>query len=490
MHSRVPLATAVGGAARPALLSGGRSSSVEISGYLGGVQWRSSLDGWQRAALFAALGAAAACSRAERTPAPATVVLGGSAMKKAWDWHGIIGTGQSLSVGVQGSPLRATRPSYRNLKLDLGGRFLPATDETSSRLALLPLAEPIRPLSSGYPRAYPRNIFGETPHTSMASQITALFLKESAGAGDYVTVHSVVGESGQALDVIAKGARVTDETGRAYASSLFEARAIARLAKAAQRSFGVAAVMLTHGETDAQNPRYAQGIFELWQSYNADLPGITGQNASIPLFLTQQSSCPLEPGTRAESALAALRASEQHPGQIVCVGPRYQYPYAPDGVHLSALGYDQLGEKYGQVYFERLVLGHDWRPLAPLGMRRSGLVVSIDFHVPVPPLTWDDALPAPYAQRSAWEKGRGFEVNDGETPMPIDAIELGPTSVNLRLRNEPVSRLVVRYAATAAENPRPGGANRWGQLRDSDPFVGATTGLAQPNHAVTFELVE
>jgi hypothetical protein len=33
-----------------------------------------------------------------------------------------------------------------------------------------------------------------------------------------------------------------------------------------------------------------------------------------------------------------------------------------------------------------------------------------------------------------------------------------------------------------------GGTRRWGQLRDSDPFVGSTTGRAQPNFAVAFEL--
>jgi len=29
---------------------------------------------------------------------------------------------------------------------------------------------------------------------------------------------------------------------------------------------------------------------------------------------------------------------------------------------------------------------------------------------------------------------------------------------------------------------------RWGQLRDSDPFVGSLTGTPQPNHAVAFAL--
>jgi len=249
-------------------------------------------------------------------------------------------------------------------------------------------------------------------------------------------------------------------------------------------------VFLTHGESDAQNADYARGIFELWQSYNADLPAITGQTSKIPLLLTQQSSCPLEPGTLAESAFAALRASALHPGDVVCVGPRYQYRYVADGVHLDTLGYDQLGEKYGQVYFERVVQGRDWRPLAPLRMQRAGRVVTIDFHVPVPPLVWDEALPAPDALRSEWFKGRGFEVSAGETRVTIEAVELGPTSVTLRLQGEPAAPLVVRYAATAAEKPRALGSRRWGQLRDSDPFVGATTRLAQPNYAVTFELSE
>jgi hypothetical protein len=32
------------------------------------------------------------------------------------------------------------------------------------------------------------------------------------------------------------------------------------------------------------------------------------------------------------------------------------------------------------------------------------------------------------------------------------------------------------------------GTYRWGLLRDSDPFVGAVTGLAQPNYSLAFEL--
>jgi len=52
----------------------------------------------------------------------------------------------------------------------------------------------------------------------------------------------------------------------------------------------------------------------------------------------------------------------------------------------------------------------------------------------------------------------------------------------------PTSGLVVAYAATADGTIRPNGTVRWGQLRDSDPFVGSLTRVAQPNYSVAFEM--
>lgn len=407
-------------------------------------------------------------------------------MNEPWDWNGIIGTGQSLAVGVEGMPLRATQPSYRNLKLDLGGGSFPHTKDSSERLSVAPLCEPIRPLASGYPAPFPGNIYGETPHTCMASQITALALAASGGKGDYVSVHSVVGESGQPLRVLVKGAVPIDDTGHAYAASMFEVRALTRLARQAKRSFGVAAVVLTHGESDAENPAYQQGLVQLWRTYDTDLAALTGQKRRPLLLLTQQSSVPARAGTLAASALAALGASRAEPEYIVCVGPRYQYEYAADAVHLQSIGYDRLGEKYGQVFFERSVLGHAWQPLAPTSVERRAGVVSVAFHVPVPPLVWDDTLPPPHPPGHPWANGRGFELLADGVPATIEAAELEGARVNLRTTAS--GRLVVRYAATASQQPRPHGSWRWGQLRDSDPFVGATTRSAQPNHAVTFEL--
>ncbi|WP_437806264.1 dockerin [Sorangium sp. So ce1078] len=416
---------------------------------------------------------------------------GGEPPAPAWDWTGIVGTGQSLSVGAEGTPPLGTQQRFSNLKLSLGAASAPPFDPESSALSLVPLVEPIRPFATTYPSAYPKNLYGETPHTAMADQISSL-VKAAAG-GDHVTVHTVVGESGQPMSVLRKGATevVTgaESMGRAYAATLFEAEAIARLASKAGKTFGVGAIIITHGESDAGSSTYEDELFKLWSDYNADIPPLTGQTRSIPMLVSQQHSVHLEAGSRSTSTLAQWRVGLSHPGDIVCSGPKYQYPYANDHIHLNANGYQQLGEKYGQVYFEKVVLGKDWQPLQPTGVERSGDVVTVRFHVPVPPLVWDAALPSPHQEAfTEWAQGRGFELWSGNTRIEISGVEIDGDSVKITARNLPASGVMVGYAATTDGTSMPGGTTRWGQLRDSDPFVGSVTGKAQPNYSVAFEM--
>lgn len=396
-----------------------------------------------------------------------------------WDWSGIIGTGQSLSVGVSGEPILSRAPAYENLKLDLGGMVTPPYDAEDERLRMVLLTEPIRPLTGADPAAYPHNICGETPHTAMAHQISTL-ARAHLGR-DCVTTHSVVGESGMGITIIGRDAKPERDMGHAWAASLFEARAIARLAKAAGKSYGVAAIVLTHGESDAERIGYAAELRQLWHDYNADLSAITGQTQTIPLLLTQQSSVPSELGTVAVSTLAAWRVVGEAPADIVCVGPRYQYEYAADRVHLTALSYARLGEKYGQVLFQHVLQRRPFRPLEPLEVQRRGSDIVVRFHVPVPPLRWHEALATPDA-------GRGFELLGGGERVAIARVELeGADSVVIKPALEAQGALQLRYALSARE-PRPRGTVRWGALCDSDPFVGSHTRTAQANHAVAFEL--
>jgi hypothetical protein len=376
---------------------------------------------------------------------------------------------------------------YDNLKLFLGGLVVPPFDPTSTLLKMVQLDEPLRAFATGYPAPYPGNISGETPHTAMADQITSLYL--AAGGAGYVTAHTEVGESGQGYVEIMKGATDTGTMGRAYAASMFEAQAIATLAAAAGKTYGVGAIIITHGEYDAGNTDYEADLFQLWSDYNADLPAITGQTTSIPMLVSQQHSSPSDVGSASASTLAQWMVGVDHPGDIICSGPKYQYPYFTDGIHLTAAGYDQLGEKYGQVYFQKVVLGQDWQPLQPASVTMNGTVITVKFHVPVPPLVWDAVLPAPQQDVPEWMNGRGFEVVSAGAPATIQSVMImGQDTVQITV-SSPVSSLnsSVGYAITANSAATPGGTVRWGQLRDSDPFVGSTSGVAQPNYAVAFQ---
>ncbi len=417
---------------------------------------------------------------------------------RRWEYTGIIGTGQSLSVGAEAgaiTPAAMAQP-YNNLKLSLGTGTVPPFNPDDAAISLVPLVEPIRPTAQGYPSAYPRNLYGESPHTAMSAQITKL--AKDSGLDDFVTVHTVVGESGQPMSIINKTAQEIVDTGtrgRAYPASLFEARAIKRLA--GDKTFGIGAVFLTHGESDAGNANYINDMLTLWTDYNADLKAITGQTEDIPLFTSQQHGIfqyAMNPSIRNIDLSTTLqwRAGLEQPGKIVCTGPKYQYPYAQDFLHMTPLGYEMMGEKYAEVFYSHVVLAKPWVPLQPLEetVARNGRVITVDFHVPVPPLAWDSELPEPHQMDlTEWAQGRGFEVRSGTTRLTIESVTfVDDDTVQITTTTDVPAGATLGYAATSDSKAIAGWSPRWGKLRDSDPFVGAFTQKAQPNYAVAFEL--
>jgi hypothetical protein len=148
-------------------------------------------------------------------------------------------------------------------------------DPGAEGFGLVPLVEPLSAFATTYPSAYPANIYGETPHTAMAGQISSLARSELGRV--FRSVHSVVGENGQGMNVIEKGAAElvmgATSTGRAYAATLFEAAVIARIAREQGLSYGVGAVIITHGEADASNTNYGDELIQLRQDDEHHLRG-------------------------------------------------------------------------------------------------------------------------------------------------------------------------------------------------------------------------
>jgi hypothetical protein len=399
--------------------------------------------------------------------------------KPPFDWVGIIGTGQSLSVGWEAGIVSPTQP-FKNLKLVDNGPDpkYPIDGGATGQWSVTPLIEPIRKAvagtGAGYDDSqYPNNIFhyndsyGETPHAGMANTLSTVWAAR-AGMGDYITAHSIVGWSGHCLsDIDKKGGK------RSFPAAMSEAKIFKKLAEAQGKTYGVGGIILTHGECDATNPNYGTGLYQLWQDYNTDIKALTGQKNDVVLLISQQSSTT---GGTNSSAVQVWKAGNDHPGQIVCTGPKYAF--GQYGLHLPAPGYERVGEKYAEVFDLMVDQGIAWKPVGPNKITRNGAVITLDFDVPNPPLVWDQHLNPPHqTMHTAWAQGHGFEVIDAaKNEVTIQSAEIKGTSVVITLAQAPAqgTMLTVGYALTPdAPGYTAGGPDGMhGQLRDSDPFEG------------------
>jgi len=431
---------------------------------------------------------ALACVTALATSARAQAALSGATLATAkpnfqWDWTGIIGTGQSLSVGQKAQQVVTKEQPFHNMKLDSGALTWPI-DAESKDLKLVPLIEPAGRLARSFPSAWPTNLDGETPHTAMANQLTSLVQEQFKR--DYITIHSVVGEDGQGMKYLKKNPDKDPRNinGHSFEGALTETKAIARLAKEAGKTFGVAAITIHHGESDNGSAQYEQMLRQLWQDYNTDIPAITGQKSKILLITSQQNAY-----NDSRSAQAQWKVGVDYPEDIVCSGPKYQFE-SPDSLHLNAEGYRLVGEKSAEIYFQRIILGQLWQPLYPTKVDHEGATLTVHFHVPISPLVWDTTLDNPHDTVAEWKAGKGFEVRAGNTRVAINAVEIKGDSVVITCASDPGASARVSYAMTgerALAKPYHG-FNRWGLLKDSDPFKGSVTGKVQPNWCVAFDL--
>src|SRR3954468_491330 len=151
------------------------------------------------------------------------------------------------------------------------------------------------------------------------------------------------------------------------------------------------------------------------------------------MLLSQQHSGPTGAGSSSTGTLAQWRIGLDHPGDIICTGPKYQYAYVSDATHLTNPDYERLGEKSAAGMYWSVVLGEAWQPLQPTTVERSGArVITVHFHVPSPPLAWDTTLPMPHQSAfTEWAQGRGFELLSGTTRFAIAAVTIAGDTVQI-----------------------------------------------------------
>lgn len=414
-----------------------------------------------------------------------------------WDVVGIINDGQSLSVGTQGIPALTTTQPYNNVRLRDNGtdpKFPVGTRSDKTLYDFVPLTEPPHAAAfTGGATAgpdYPNNLwgaanaapFGETPASTIANGITAEYLKRKSN----ITIFcSSTGVGGAAIDTLSKGG-----SHRSYAPAIEEAT-IAKAICAAHSpplTFGVSAVFWTQGENGAGDGAYGTKLEQLISDFNTDLKAVTGQSKDVLMVLTQQSSVD---GTILGSYYGQWTASKADP-RIVLAGPKYQYVYFTDHLHMPNKSYIRMGEKLQQAYNRTVLDGAKWLPLQPNAAQRiSATEILIFLDVPVGPLQWDDTLPLPHQSTNTdWAAGKGFELRHGAaalsaTSLAIAAVDIVDVNqVKITAASTLPNDLVwVSYASTA-DVPNSAGVGGianglMGHLCDSDAYEGPSTKTVQ-----------
>jgi|HubBroStandDraft_5_1064220.scaffolds.fasta_scaffold07093_4 hypothetical protein len=330
----------------------------------------------------------------------------------------ILGNGQSLSVGTGAVSVDTTQP-YQNVKLFDPSGVYDITNPTDPALTLVPLTAPQRPVDAGN-NPYPTNVAGESVEVPMSNALIALFIR--AGWAGYRIAATCSGQGGAQMSQINEGG-----TGNAYAAGQYESQVFKRLSGG---SFVVLAVPFTHGETDAtlQNTSYEAELVTLAANYVASAQALTGQTQGVPFIASQQNSEPLPFDGENITALDVWNAANGNPGLIFNSGPKYQYSYLVDRVHLHS--YSELGELYAWVLFNVLA-GRGWTPLQPSGVVLAGSVVTLSLDVPVEPLVVDGVQTGPHLAgpwAPYWALGNGVEVYDLPTTV-VGATNASPIVV-------------------------------------------------------------
>ncbi|MEI7614887.1 MAG: fibronectin type III domain-containing protein, partial [Betaproteobacteria bacterium] len=346
----------------------------------------------------------------------------------------ILSTGQSLSLGYAGSPVLSTTQPYSNKMLD-GTDSAPGTN-------LSPLVE----------------VSNETPAAAMGNGITF-----QNGVQTVVTRHGV---GGTAYSGLKKGTAP-------YANGMQQFVNVRNAATLLGETSQVMGVTTVHGETDSISgtsaATYEADLAEWQHDYETDIKAINGQTGTIPMFTDQMDSYTTYGNATSVIPQAQLAASEDYPGKIILVGPKYFLNYSGTGPHLTNTSYRMLGEYYAKVmkkvFFDKVA----WRPLSPDAIQLIGNVIYAKFHVPAGVLALDTNI---VSQNTNY----GFEYYDTTSSATISSVSImNSDTVKITLSNVPTGgNQRLRYAYTGVINAAAGaqsaGAPR-GNLRDTDSTV-------------------
>jgi hypothetical protein len=362
----------------------------------------------------------------------------------AHDWNVLIGDGQSLSIGGDGTPPLSVTQPWSNIGFNGGTRAqTPSTDMTST----IPLTENgVETFCSGAANYYSEliaEIEGGNPNSVTVAAATA-------GHGSYTLSQLTQGTAWYAV----------------LQAQMTGFKALATTAGKTPRMF---AMPWMQGESDAQNATdeaaYKAALIAFRTGAETDAQSRIGGTTPLALLMYQTPSYV----TGNPQGAYIQRVQFQLPREqanFYHVSALYHLPFAAGQsqvLHLSNLGYLWWGHMAGRALYQLVRQGKKPAKIDPISVTSRGTELRIKFRVPQKPLVFDVDTLAVTTQM-------GFAVSDvdGDVPLSNIVIANGDTIVATLARTLAASP-EVRYAQDFLGN----GLTVWrgasGNLRDSTP---------------------
>lgn len=389
-------------------------------------------------------------------------------------YNHVITYGQSLASAAEGWPALSKQPRYDNLMLGdsvrsatySGARFVPVGGASFKPLkAVVQLKRDPKIILDGKAVAMLEDAAqeeGESVEVGALNMARRLYLEARGAEADpeHVFVASNASTSGRSIAQLSKRGGTGEY--RRVLQAVDQAR---QVAEAEGASYSLSAFFWLQGEYDYSQVQggvndkatYKNMLRQLRDDLNADTEqALTGQQR-MPAFISYQTDAKSSVVNGSlDIGMAQWELAQEQPNWYLA-GP--VYPYVDKGTHLSANGYRWFGQMLGKVFHRVIVERRNWQPLSPRGATVEGREILIDFHVPHPPLVFDQPYLG-YQPRTI--DNRGFTLADELGEVPIGSVDIAAdTVVRLSASRDLVGSPRIRYASHAV-----GGA---GELRDSDP---------------------
>lgn len=380
--------------------------------------------------------------------------------------------GQSLSTGQQTCP-ELSRLNYRgNLMI---GQYEWVSGVGSNTRDSLSQLKAVSTKGEEYiPTGTDDQTNGETPNINFANAAKRLLDDYLLDVVDRKILATSCGQGGRSIELLSKNC--PNNSGALYTNFVTALTTAKSLAEGEGKTLCCSAIIWMQGEYNA-NSFENQG----WESdtpatNNKDdykaylLGGFTSDDVShnglindmiedvkvqykqedTPLVLSSQIGPGFNRSFDNPIDMALLEANNENNNFIV-VAP--SYCVTDRGAHLDSNGSRWLGEYYAKVWYKKVILSLNWKPLQPNKIEKGDNYLLITFDVPEPPLVFDTKL---VRERDDY----GFKVKDGGVEKTIQSVEIvGTDTIKIICTSQFTGDVEIAYATQGV---------MYGNLRDSD----------------------